>query len=334
MSRTTAHYEDTDLAMFAMQLLDEEEHHATAEHVRDCAFCRQELSRLQGDLAACAYGVEMYAPPVSARERLMHQVAREKKAVAPMPVEEVRPVPPVSRMHVEEAEEESRPESNRPALEPDSEPRLDFSRRSVDKKSEPKPAHRRRRSEDSEEMDRPARRRGTLASGVFGWLGWALAAGFAVAGVRLYQQQMDYRTRLSVQAGELTELHADATGAKRLMEVMTDPSAQRILLSPPEADSGSMAEGHVIYEADKGSLILLADHLAPVGIDKIYELWMIPADGSNPVPAGTFRPDAGGHGSIILPSLPKAVPVKAFGITVEDGAGSQTPTMPIVLAGS
>jgi hypothetical protein len=314
MTRTTAHYEDTDLAMFAMQLLEGKDHQATAEHVSGCAFCRQELARLHGDLAACAYGVEMHAPASSVRERVMHWVAREKRAVPPAPVEEVLPSPQAAPPVLAEPAEE--------------EPRLEFRRRSTELEPEP------RRAKQQRSEDKPKRQGGGVAKEIFAWLGWAIAAGFAVAGVRLYQQQVEYRGKLSVQAAEVSRLREGATGAGRLMEIMTDPSAQRALLSPPEADSGSLAEGHVIYDADKGSLLLLADHLAPVGIDKTYELWLISADGGNPIPAGTFRPDARGNGNVILPSLPRAVAVKAFGITVEDGAGSQIPTMPIVLAGN
>lgn len=331
MSKTTGHYEDTDLAVFAMQLLDDEGHKTTAQHVRDCVFCRQELARLQGDLAACGYGVEMYAPAPSVRERLMHQIGRENRKSSPVSVEEVNPVAQVTATAAEEQEEEPRLEFRRLSLDAIAEPRLDFHRRSLGSEAEPKPVQRRRRAED---LDAPAWTGGAIFKGLFGWLGWAIAAGFAVAGVRLYQQQVDYRSKLSVQTAELAELRADVTGSKRLMDVMTASSAKRVLLSPPEAGSGSLAEGHVIYDASKGSLILLADHLAPLGIDKTYELWLIPADGSDPVPAGTFHPDGDGHGSVILPSLPRAVPVKAYGITVEDGAGSQIPTMPIVLAGS
>jgi hypothetical protein len=330
MSRTTAHYEDTDLAMFALQLLEGEEHQAAAEHVSGCAFCRQELARLHGDLAACAYGVEMHAPASLVRERLMHRVAREKRAIPPAPIEEVIPAPlsPMT-VSVEPAEEEPRLEFRRRSADAEPKPRLEFRRRAAEPEPEPRVV-KRQRPEDKKQR----RQSGGMAKGIFVWLGWAIAAGFAVAGVRLYQQQMEYRTRLAIQTAEVSQLQANSTGARRLMEAMTDHSAQRALLSPPQTDSGSLAEGHVIYEADKGSLVLLADHLAPVGIDKIYELWLIPADGSNPIPAGTFHPDAQGNGNVILPSLPRAIEVKAFGVTVEDGAGSQTPTMPIVLAGS
>ena len=42
---------------------------------------RRELAEIQGDLAIYAHTVDMHSPPAQARERLMKQVAREKKAV-------------------------------------------------------------------------------------------------------------------------------------------------------------------------------------------------------------------------------------------------------------
>ncbi|MGA7857108.1 MAG: anti-sigma factor, partial [Terracidiphilus sp.] len=63
-------------------------------------------------------------------------------------------------------------------------------------------------------------------------------------------------------------------------------------------------------------------------------LWVIPANGNAPIPAGLFRPDAAGNASVVLPPLPKGVPAKAFGVTVEKAEGSATPTAPIILAGA
>jgi len=68
--------------------------------------------------------------------------------------------------------------------------------------------------------------------------------------------------------------------------------------------------------------------------DKTYELWVIPANGQAPIPAGLFRPDAAGSASVVLPPLPKGVPAKAFGVTIEKAEGSATPTAPILLAGA
>ena len=47
---------------------------------RSRASARQELAEIQGDLAIYAHTVDLHSPPAQARERLMKQVAREKKA--------------------------------------------------------------------------------------------------------------------------------------------------------------------------------------------------------------------------------------------------------------
>lgn len=78
---------------------------------------------------------------------------------------------------------------------------------------------------------------------------------------------------------------------------------------------------------------------SPAGLDplqpyKTYELWIIPQAGGAPIPAGTFHPNNQGNASIILPDLPRGMPAKAFGVTVEDDGGAQTPTLPIIMAGS
>ena len=89
-----------------------------------------------------------------------------------------------------------------------------------------------------------------------------------------------------------------------------------------------------MYLASSGSLIFQANNLDPLPAGKTYELWVIPANGKAPIPAGLFQPDAAGSASVILPPLPAGVPAKAFGVTAERAEGSATPTAPILLAGA
>ena len=70
-----------DLALFAMQLLSKEEAAEVAAYLAQSEEARRELAEIQGDLAIYAHTVDMHSPPALARERLMKQVAREKKAV-------------------------------------------------------------------------------------------------------------------------------------------------------------------------------------------------------------------------------------------------------------
>jgi anti-sigma-K factor RskA len=47
-----------------------------------------------------------------------------------------------------------------------------------------------------------------------------------------------------------------------------------------------------------------------------------------------FKPDAHGSGSIVNPPLPAGLEAKAFAITIENEAGSPTPTSPILMSGA
>jgi anti-sigma-K factor RskA len=66
---------------------------------------------------------------------------------------------------------------------------------------------------------------------------------------------------------------------------------------------------------------------------KTYELWVLPATGGSPVPAGTFTPDLQGNAAVVFPEIPANVQASGFGVTVEEEGGSKTPTQPIFMSG-
>ena len=175
--------------------------------------------------------------------------------------------------------------------------------------------------------------RRSVAARVLPWVGWALAAGLAVEAANLYQQRDAYKTIATLDHDALSKTKGNADLADTIMQTVKDPAAVHVVLTstgvkPPP-------EGRASYDADKGSLIFLASNLEPLRPYKTYELWVIPADGVSPaIPAGTFKPDSRGNASVILPQLPKGVEAKTFGVTVEDGEGTSTPTMPIILKGT
>ncbi len=164
------------------------------------------------------------------------------------------------------------------------------------------------------------------------WTGWAVATGLAVAVGLLYQERINLRTTVASQSGQLAHLTADAAAARALMDTMNDPTALHVTLQKPQ--TAPVPQGRATYVADKGSLLFTASNMEPLLPYKVYELWLIPADGRDPIPAGTFHPDARGNANVIMPTLPKGVEAKAFGITVEDEGGATTPTMPIIMAGA
>ena len=277
------HANPEDLTLFAMQLLSGEEAGAIAEHVEHCAECRRELAQIRGDLGTYAFTVETHTPSDAARDRLLRQISREKKAI------------PISHSRSAAIATFGRTTS---ILTP---------------------------TED-EEAQRPSRIPVILA-----WTGWAAAAALAVTAGAIYRDRDVLRSAAGSQASQIARLSADSAQAHRLMDAIIDPHAQRVTLTTKPLAPAPI--GRATYDPEKGTLVFLASDMEPVQPDKTYELWLIPADGSASLPAGTFRPDETGNASVIMPSLPKGIQAKGFGVTIEDEGGSQTPTKPIVMSG-
>jgi len=165
----------------------------------------------------------------------------------------------------------------------------------------------------------------------FGWLGWVAAAAALAIAAYLGYSNVQLERQVSENRGQIAQLAAQADRAQQLTDALTSPEAQRVTLT--ESKQPAHPVGHATYLPKRGALVFVASNLRPLAQGKTYELWLIPADGKAPIPAGLFRPDASGSASVILPTLPVGVEAKAFGVTIEDAQGSTTPTLPIVMSG-
>jgi hypothetical protein len=166
----------------------------------------------------------------------------------------------------------------------------------------------------------------------FGWLGWVTAVAAIAVAAYLGNRSVELQQQLNKDRADIAQLSAQAARAQELTDALTSPAAKQVTLT--EAKQPAKPVGHATYLPSKGALIFVASNLRPVSANKTYELWLIPANGQAPMPAGLFRPDSTGSASVVLPQLPQGVEAKAFGVTIEDAQGSQTPTLPIVLSGS
>jgi hypothetical protein len=160
----------------------------------------------------------------------------------------------------------------------------------------------------------------------------ALAAGLGVRIKQLGDRLQEATDRVAKLTETNQQLAEKSAHAQSVLDVMTAPHAQRAVLTA--AMARPVPTGHAVYLAESGALIFQGTNLARLPEGKTYELWLIPANGHAPMPAGMFRPDAKGDASVMMPPLPKGVTAKAFGVTIEKAGGSQTPTMPIVLSGA
>jgi hypothetical protein len=170
------------------------------------------------------------------------------------------------------------------------------------------------------------------ARSVYSSIQWAAVAAMLVFAFALMMKIGDMHRELQQKSEQLAQQAAASSQAQRVLDVLTAKSAQRVLLTAAKAKPAPSARA--VYLASSGSLIFQANNLDPLPAGKTYELWVIPANGKAPIPAGLFQPDAAGSASVILPPLPAGVPAKAFGVTAERAEGSATPTAPILLAGA
>jgi hypothetical protein len=127
---------------------------------------------------------------------------------------------------------------------------------------------------------------------------------------------------------ELTQKNAELAEAKMVRDLLHAPDAWPLTLvskrTPPQPQIKT------VYSKQQGALLLMASNLAPLPENKIYQLWLLPADGSAPMSAGWFKPDNKGNG-MMFHKMSAGVVAKGFAVTIEPAGGSQTPTMPIVM---
>ena len=162
-------------------------------------------------------------------------------------------------------------------------------------------------------------------------LQWAAAAAVLVMFFLLVRQNDELKQRVNTLASSSASQQRQLLQARQLITSLSAADADHFVLvagkTPPQP------QGRAVYLAKSGTLVLLASNMPALPAEKIYELWLIPASGA-PIPAGTFRPNAEGSGSVVEPPLPPGVEAKTFAITVEPKEGSPAPTSQPIMVGA
>ncbi len=141
---------------------------------------------------------------------------------------------------------------------------------------------------------------------------------------RMRDQLAELGNRNQDQAIQLDNLNQN-------LRLLTSPDAVHVSLNPQKAPK--QPSGTAIFSPSQKRMMFMASNLAPVPEGKAYELWIIPTKGA-PIAAGVFKPDE--HGNVVMMDhkMPEGVEAKAFAITMENDAGSDKPTSPILLMGT
>ena len=178
----------------------------------------------------------------------------------------------------------------------------------------------------------PEPSRAAARAGIWSILLPALAAlGMLLVALALWRTN----GRLKDEIAELGNRNQDQTAQLERMNqqlrLLTAPDAVHVSLNPQKAPR--QPNGTAIYSPSQKRMMFMASNLAAPPKGKAYELWIIPASGA-PVPAGVFKPDEHGYAVMMDHRMPEGVAAKAFAVTVEDEAGSDKPTSPILLMGA
>jgi anti-sigma-K factor RskA len=154
---------------------------------------------------------------------------------------------------------------------------------------------------------------------VWAFFGWAAAVGMFLVVIQLRRQNVSLQEAVSSLGAVVGSQTIEMENARRVVDTLTAPDAQAVTLvagkNPPQP------QGKAFYLRNRSGLVFVANNLAPLPPDKIYELWLIPPDGK-PIAAGLFKPDAKGNASVINPpGIPAGVEAKTFAVTLESATG-------------
>ena len=199
--------------------------------------------------------------------------------------------------------------------------------------SGPKPPQRSRQrlmaaiAQEPRKITAPAEKRKAWWAGLE-WVG-ALAAVLVFA--LLLRQNTTLRQRVAELETRTFHQQEAVEQARQVLATLTARDAARFTLVA--ANTQPQPQGKAIYVKSRGSLVFLANNLPALPPQKTYELWLIPASGAAPVPAGIFKPDARGSATVVNPPLPAGTEAKTFAITVEPESGSPAPTTQPIMVG-
>lgn len=163
------------------------------------------------------------------------------------------------------------------------------------------------------------------------WIPWFTTLACALLASVLYFANLRLRNDLGAITSDAQKQSVELHQAREMLELLKSPDAVRVTLTMGNEKPKPQAK--TIYSPEKGRLIFIANNLPAAPANKAYELWLVPMQGS-PVPAGTFWPDSAGSVTMMKTTMPSGMAPKAFAVTIEKEEGSDTPTMPLVMAGT
>jgi hypothetical protein len=161
----------------------------------------------------------------------------------------------------------------------------------------------------------------------------AYAASLRSQIAQLQQLASEAYSRAETLRTELAALRQDSARLSNTVNVLSAPNVIRVDLKG--AAGAPDATGRAYVSTGRG-LVFAANRLPPLGIGRVYQLWVIPPGSKVPQSAGVFSVDPAGASATFAVALPSGITQPGtVAVTDEPGpTGSTLPSTPILLAGS
>lgn len=168
----------------------------------------------------------------------------------------------------------------------------------------------------------------------WGFLGaWAAAtAALLIGGVYFGAQSQRVSSELAQVKSEMQNMlqqsartNAELAQARQVLSFLNEPETRMVTFGPKDPKP---PKGRVLVHATRG-VLLMASNLPQAPSGKIYELWIIPKGGANPIPSGLFQSDESGNAIFLRQGA--IAPGSKVAVTLEPAAGSPSPTSDILI---
>jgi hypothetical protein len=154
------------------------------------------------------------------------------------------------------------------------------------------------------------------------WITGGIAAALAIASVVLWRANEQVKLELAMQVQEEVQTN----------HIVGSPHVRFAKLAPANApDNPTNPCARIMFCPVSSQYQLRVFKLAPPPPGRVYELWLITADGRK-IASGTFMPDASGTATHFF-KAPKGVDFQVAAVTDEPTGGSKSPTGTIRLSG-
>jgi Anti-sigma-K factor rskA, C-terminal len=171
------------------------------------------------------------------------------------------------------------------------------------------------------------------------WLVAALAASIVAAAI-LWRKDLELTKELvglrATVTSSRTALDSAATAlaaAQRQLDITTGPQVAVVSLAASGAGARAAASALMFWDRSTNTWSMYARDLPVAPAGRTYELWLVTKAGKK-IPAGTFNPSPAGTAHVEAKYTLDSAALAAVAVTEEPTGGVESPTGPVVIAGS